>query len=146
MNPGKDFGSKKNNIFSNTYLQTRGSPSYQYGLAPTNFITAVNDLPTPTLSEFLAQVTAIPDNTYFRLRVMTFDNVPWVATMKKNEHYFPTVEFAKEMVTTAGGSVDGQVKPRWVQRSFGEEGGKAGGLVSEAMDEGAGGVDSGGDF
>lgn len=27
---------------------------------------------------------------------MTFDNVPWVATMKKNEHYFPTIEFLKD--------------------------------------------------
>lgn len=99
-------------------IQSRGSPSYQYGLAPTNFITAVNDLPTPTLSQFLAQVTAIPDNTYFRLRVVTFDNVPWVATMKKNEHYFPTMEFVKE----AG---------EWVRRGFGEEGG----IGAENMDE-----------
>jgi hypothetical protein len=27
---------------------------------------------------------------------MTFDNVPWVITMKKNEHYFPTVEWKKD--------------------------------------------------
>lgn len=27
---------------------------------------------------------------------MTFDNVPWVATMKKNEHYFPTMEIVKD--------------------------------------------------
>lgn len=27
---------------------------------------------------------------------MTFDNVPWVATMKKNEHYFPTIEYSKD--------------------------------------------------
>jgi len=27
---------------------------------------------------------------------MTFDNVPWVATMKKNEHYFPTIEYVKD--------------------------------------------------
>lgn len=27
---------------------------------------------------------------------MTFDNVPWVITMKKNEHYFPTVEWIKD--------------------------------------------------
>lgn len=107
-------------------------------MAPTNFVTAVNDLPTPTLSEFLAQVTEIPDNTYFRLRVMTFDNVPWVATMKKNEHYFPTMEFAKET------GDDG--RPKWVRRSFGEEGGKAGGMVGDAMDEGAGEVDTGGEL
>jgi hypothetical protein len=27
---------------------------------------------------------------------MTFDNVPWVATLKKNEHYFPTIEYRKD--------------------------------------------------
>ena len=33
--------------------------------------------------------------TDFRLRAMTFDSVPWVVTMKKNEHYFPTAELVK---------------------------------------------------
>lgn len=27
---------------------------------------------------------------------MTFDSVPWVVTMKKNEHYFPTMELIKD--------------------------------------------------
>lgn len=27
---------------------------------------------------------------------MTFDNVPWVVTMKKNDHYFPTMEWIKD--------------------------------------------------
>ncbi|KAK3338494.1 RNA polymerase III subunit RPC82-domain-containing protein [Neurospora tetraspora] len=27
---------------------------------------------------------------------MTFDSVPWVVTMKKNEHYFPTTELIKD--------------------------------------------------
>lgn len=27
---------------------------------------------------------------------MTFDNVPWVITMKKNDHYFPTTEWIKD--------------------------------------------------
>jgi hypothetical protein len=69
---------------------------------------------------------------------MTFDNVPWVATMKKNEHYFPTMEFAKEV------GKDG--KSKWVRRIFGEEGGQAGGLVAECMEEGAGEVNTGDDL
>lgn len=68
-------------------LQSRGSPSYQYGLAPTNFITAVNGVETRDLDSFVREVNKIPDNTYFRLRAVTFDNVPWVVTMKKNDHY-----------------------------------------------------------
>ena len=27
---------------------------------------------------------------------MTFDCVPWVITMKKNDHYFPTMEWIKD--------------------------------------------------
>ncbi len=122
-------------LHSEVYVsaRTRGSPSYQYGLAPTNFITAVNDNPTPTLTQFLDAVNKIPDNTYFRLRVCTFDNVPWVATMKKNEHYFPTVEYVKDTKEANG----------WRVRSWGEKGGvqdAAGGV----MDEGTAAVDDNG--
>ena len=127
-------------LHSEVYVsaRTRGSPSYQYGLAPTNFITAVNDSPTPTLTQFLDAVNNIPDNTYFRLRVCTFDNVPWVATMKKNEHYFPTVEYVKDSREPNG----------WRVRSWGEEGGvqdAAGGVMDEGTaagdDNGGGDVD-----
>jgi hypothetical protein len=59
-------------------------------------LTHVNNVPTPDLDTFLEEVKKIGDNEYFRLKVMTFDNVPWVATMKKNEHYFPTIEYVKD--------------------------------------------------
>lgn len=91
-------------LFSEVYVsaRTRGSPAYQYGLAPTNFITHVNNKPTPDLESFIQAVTDIPDNTYFRLKAMTFDSVPWVVTMKKNEHYFPTVEWNKDPSAECG--------------------------------------------
>lgn len=132
-------------LFSEVYVsaRTRGSPAYQYGLAPTNFITHVNGKHTPDLESFLAAVVKIPDNTCkcsfvhdcafscllppadFRLRAMTFDSVPWVVTMKKNEHYFPTMELIKDpsepcgwrRITYEGGKViegegpDGVVAP-----------------------------------
>lgn len=119
-------------LHSEVYVsaRTRGSPAYQYGLSPTNFLTAINDTPTPTLSTFLEAVNRIPDNTYFRLRVVTFDNVPWVATMKKNEHYFPTMEFVKDASESCG----------WRRVVFGAEGEGAGaGGVGAGMDEGGGG-------
>ncbi|KAF2088420.1 Pro-apoptotic serine protease NMA111 [Saccharata proteae CBS 121410] len=85
-------------VHSDIYVsgRMRGSPAYAYGLAPTNFLTHVNGVPTPDLTSFLREVKKIADNTYFRLKVMTFDNVAWVATMKKNEHYFPTMEYVKD--------------------------------------------------
>lgn len=33
---------------------------------------------------------------------MTFDSVPWVVTMKKNEHYFPTMEVVKDSAEECG--------------------------------------------
>ncbi|KAF2760032.1 nuclear serine protease HtrA2/Nma111, partial [Pseudovirgaria hyperparasitica] len=91
-------------VHSDIYVsgRMRGSPAYMYGLAPTNFLTHVNGVKTPDLSSFLTEVKKIPDNTYFRLKVVTFDNVPWVATMKKNEHYFPTVELVKDTTEELG--------------------------------------------
>lgn len=85
-------------LHSEVYVSSRirGSPAYQYGVAPTNFITHVNGQPTPDLDSFIAATRQIPDNTYFRLKAVTFDCVPWVITMKKNDHYFPTVEWIKD--------------------------------------------------
>ena len=76
--------------------RARGSPALLYGLAPTNFIVGVNGTPVNTLDEFLTETNKIPDNTYFRLRSMSFDDVPFVATMKKCEHYFPTMDLRRE--------------------------------------------------
>jgi S1-C subfamily serine protease len=85
-------------VHSDVYISSRarGSPSFLYGLSSTNFLTHVNNIPTPNLDAFLREVKKIGDNEYFRLKVITFDNVPWVATMKKNEHYFPTIEYVKD--------------------------------------------------
>lgn len=76
--------------------RTRGSPAYQYQLVPTNFIVGVNGVKISDLDSFLHEVSKIPDNTYLRLRIITFDNIPFVITIKKNEHYFPTMEFIKD--------------------------------------------------
>lgn len=76
-------------LHSEIYIsaRSRGSPAYQYNLVPTNFILAVNGRPTTDLDSFLAAVNIIPDNTYFRIRMMSFDTIPYVITIKKNEHY-----------------------------------------------------------
>ncbi|KAK5467093.1 hypothetical protein LTS15_000063 [Exophiala xenobiotica] len=107
--------------------RSRGSPAYQYGLAPTNFITHVNGVKTPDLDAFVNEVNKIDDNTYFRLRAMTFDNVPWVVTMKKNEHYFPMSEYVKDPGEPKG----------WKIVSHKKAGTKDDGapVIAEAMDE-----------
>jgi hypothetical protein len=88
-------------------------------------LTHVNNIPTPNLDTFLHEVKKIADNEYFRLKVITFDNVPWVATMKKNEHYFPTIEFRKDKEEVLG----------WkkIVHEY-NEGGEKEGLVGEEME------------
>ncbi|KAG8623653.1 hypothetical protein KVT40_008629 [Elsinoe batatas] len=103
-------------LHSKVYVSGRiaGSPAYMYGLAPTNFVTHVNGVSSPDLDTFLTETNKIPNNTYFRLKLMTFDNQPWVATLKKNEHYFPTQEFVRDESVREGWKriayEDGKVK------------------------------------
>jgi len=101
-------------LHSDIYVaaRIRGSPASQYGLCPTSFVIAVNGIKTTDLTSFLEEVSKIPDNTYFRLRIITFDNIPYILTMKKNEHYFPTVEYIKD--SASGGE--------WKVRTYGEDG------------------------
>lgn len=100
----------------------------------------------------------IPDNTYFRLRAVTFDNVPWVVTMKKNDHYvshsvplvspwsfsltnryqFPMSEYIKDPSVEAGWRTISHDKVEGVGAAS-----DAANLNPDAMDEGgeAGGSD-----
>ncbi|KAF0318442.1 hypothetical protein GQ607_014360 [Colletotrichum asianum] len=73
-----------------------GSPADHFHLKPTDFITHINGHSTPNLKVFSEISKKIPDNTYFRLRVVTSNNVRKVVTMKKNEHYFPMKEWIKD--------------------------------------------------
>lgn len=34
--------------------------------------------------------------------MVSFDNVPWVVTIKRNDHYFPTVEWIKDSNESCG--------------------------------------------
>lgn len=78
----------------------------------------------------------------FRLKAVTFDSVPWVITMKKNEHYFPTMEWIKDsseecgwrrMTYEGGKAIEGEpadgVLP--VQEDTGDMGDEDGSLVPE---------------
>ncbi|CAN3375485.1 hypothetical protein DIURU_005224 [Diutina rugosa] len=85
-----------------------GSPAHQYGVATTSFITHVNDVATHDLDEFVAVVREIPDNTYVKLRAVTFDNVPFALSVKVNYHYFPTSQMRR---TDDGKWVEDEIKP-----------------------------------
>lgn len=71
-------------------------------LVPTTFVTHVNNISAPDLSAFLAEIKKIEDNEYFRLTLKTLNDVPLVVTMKKNEHYFPTIELTRDTSAPLG--------------------------------------------
>ncbi|BFZ62081.1 hypothetical protein YB2330_003160 [Saitoella coloradoensis] len=94
-------------LHSGIYIsgRSRGSPAYEGsggGLVPTMWITHVDETPTPDLTTFLDVVRPIPDNTYVRIKTMSFDNVPFVISLRKREHYFPTVELVKDESAECG--------------------------------------------
>lgn len=72
-----------------------GGPMSQYGISTSVFITHVNDQETNDLETFIKVTDAIPDNTYVKLRLVSFDHVPGAISMKTNYHYFPTQELKK---------------------------------------------------
>lgn len=74
-----------------------GSPANQYGISSTYFITEVNSIKTPTLEQFWQVISKIPDNTYVKLRIVTFDNVPCACSIKTNYHYFPTGQLVRDI-------------------------------------------------
>ncbi|CAG9955983.1 unnamed protein product, partial [Clonostachys rosea f. rosea IK726] len=79
-----------------------GSPSCFYGMETANFITHINDKEITSLEKILEVVNAIPDNTYFQIRAVSWHDVPSVITMKKNELYYPTWEWLKDPAAPGG--------------------------------------------
>lgn len=75
--------------------KSSGGPAQQYGIATNSFISHVNDIETNNLEDFINVVKDIPDNTYIKLRLVSFDRVPIAISVKTNYHYFPTAELKK---------------------------------------------------
>lgn len=102
-----------NNVPKGVYCTFRGesSPAVQYGISTTNFITHVNEIATPDMETFLQTVKEIPDNSYCKIRLMTFDNVPFAISLKTNYHYFPTAELKKDLV-----------KNQWIEHEYNKTG------------------------
>lgn len=89
------------NLPSQVYVTARpkGSPAAGYGINQTNFITHVNGIATPTVPDFVRVVRTIGTNTYCKLRLVSFDNVPFAISVKTNYHYYPTGELKRDPET-----------------------------------------------
>lgn len=79
--------------------KSAGGPVAQYGILTSVFITHVNDQETKDLEDFVRITESIPDNTYVKLRLVSYDLVPGAVSIKTNYHYFPTQELKKDAVT-----------------------------------------------
>ena len=77
------------------------------------YITHLNGIATPgtpltkftlifRFNAFLKVALTIPDNTYVRVKVVSFDNQPFVLAVKTNHHYFPTLEMIKDPSSEGG--------------------------------------------
>lgn len=79
--------------------KSAGGPMTQYDILPSVFITHINDEETPDLETFIQRVKDIPDCTYVKLRLVSFDHVPGAVSIKTNYHYFPTSELRRDSQT-----------------------------------------------
>ncbi|KAI8355477.1 trypsin-like cysteine/serine peptidase domain-containing protein [Mortierella sp. GBAus27b] len=96
--PHKAVLQQSKTLPSRVYVSARskGSPSYMYGMVPTMWITHINGTPTPDLDALLKVVRLCPDNTYVRVKTMSFDMIPTVLSVKTNMHYWPTAEMVRD--------------------------------------------------
>ncbi|KAF9909825.1 hypothetical protein EC991_007996 [Linnemannia zychae] len=96
--PHKAVLQQSKTLPSRVYVSARskGSPSYMYGMVPTMWITHINGTPTPDLDSLLVAVKKCQDNSYVRVKAMSFDMVPTVLSIKTNMHYWPTAEMVRD--------------------------------------------------
>ncbi|KAJ2159809.1 hypothetical protein GGF46_002749 [Coemansia sp. RSA 552] len=81
---------------------TLGSPSDQYNLLVSAWVTHVNDVSTPDLDAFERAIRACPDNKYMRLRQVSFDMEPAMVTVKTCYHYWPTYTLCQDPDSESG--------------------------------------------
>ncbi|KAI7834727.1 hypothetical protein BX661DRAFT_175407 [Kickxella alabastrina] len=80
----------------------KGSPAEMYTMSATFWVTHVNGEKTPDLGSFERAVRVCPDNTYVRIRVMSFDSAPLVLSIKMCYHYWPTSTLTRDSSSEGG--------------------------------------------
>ncbi|KAF2435560.1 nuclear serine protease HtrA2/Nma111 [Tothia fuscella] len=84
-------------LYSGVYIAgyINGSPIIRYEVPKRSFLTHVNGVPTPDLDTFMEVVRKIAGNEYFRLTGMTIQNIQYVKTLRKDDFYFPMIEYTR---------------------------------------------------
>lgn len=104
--PHKAVLQQSKTLPSRIYISARskGSPAAIASLAPTMWITHINSVKVETLDDLIDAVKNTLDNTYVRVRCVTFDNVPAMLSVKMVYHYFPLVDMVKDNKSECGWS------------------------------------------
>ncbi|KAJ2786085.1 hypothetical protein H4R18_000117 [Coemansia javaensis] len=79
-----------------------GSPADVYALQSTVWVTHVNGVETPDIDAFERVVRTCPDNTYARVKTVSFDLEPAVMSIKTCYHYWPTSSLVKDPLAESG--------------------------------------------
>ncbi|KAI1042049.1 hypothetical protein LB505_007229 [Fusarium chuoi] len=79
-----------------------GSQANLYNVYATTFITHIDNKPTPDLESLVGIIASIPDKTYFKIKMMNYTGTPSVVTIKKDERYWPTVEWLRDETHVEG--------------------------------------------
>jgi membrane-associated protease RseP (regulator of RpoE activity) len=83
-------------IYISNIIQS-GSPADFFGLLPNTFITAVNEQETETLDDFLREVSKIPGDDYFTVRIVDIKDTQSSITMRRNDHYVSILSSALQV-------------------------------------------------
>ncbi|CAO3579622.1 unnamed protein product [Absidia cylindrospora] len=104
--PHKAVLQQSKTLPSRIYISARskGSPAAMASLTPTMWITHINSIKVETLDDLIEAVKNTLDNTYVRVRCVTFDNVPVMLSVKMVYHYFPLVDMVKDNKSECGWS------------------------------------------
>ncbi|KAI8970390.1 trypsin-like cysteine/serine peptidase domain-containing protein [Mycotypha africana] len=105
--PHKAVLQQSRKLPSRIYISGRakGSPAYMYGLVPTMWITHINSEKVVTLDDLIRAVKDVKDNTYVRVRCVSFDNIPIMLSVKMINHYFPLAEAVKDATKDCGWAI-----------------------------------------
>jgi hypothetical protein len=95
---------KSTKLYSQVYIAgyINGSPIIRYEVPKRSFITHINGVETPDVDTFIKVLNGIGGREYFRLTGMTIQNTKYVKTLRKDDFYFPLVEFKRDVKEMRG--------------------------------------------
>ena len=67
-----------------------------YGVHATQWVAAMNDIPTPDLDAALSAIASFPSDKYVRIKLVDLKGQPKVVTLKPDDHYWSLSELRRK--------------------------------------------------